>query len=82
LQENLIPEAFIILRKPLGQNKCFLLPHGDLIKGECIAISLEFTPNLFCIRGIKIISYKGKIGVKADIGKNSYIHFFSSDPKV
>lgn len=51
------------------------------MKGEYTAISLEFTPNQFCIRGIKIIPQQRKMGVKADSGKKSiYVHFIHCDP--
>lgn len=47
------------------------------MKGEYTAIRLEFTPNQFYIRGIKI-SHQRKIGVKADYGKKNINIFILS----
>lgn len=51
------------------------------MKGEYVAIRLEFTPNQFCVRGAKIISHQRKRDVKADCGKKKIsIQFMLLDP--
>ena len=50
------------------------------MKGEYKTIRLEFTPNQFCVRRIKI-SHQRKMGVQADCEKkNIHIHFILCDP--
>jgi len=46
------------------------------MEGEYTTIRLEFTPNQFYIKRIKI-SHQRKMGVKADCGKKNIYSFYT-----